>query len=135
MDDGVPKSEIKHSGRYIVKTVRHSSAFGVPAAAAPKLCGTELTQDGVTVLRITLWKVLNTSGVMTWVSGPLALAGRSIRCAGEISYMLRGIVIIVFGILTHVTNALAMSTLRFFPPRPPGVDGAPTSSKTKASGQ
>jgi hypothetical protein len=40
-------------GRYIVYMVRHSSAFRVPAAASPKLYGTDLTQDGVAVFFIT----------------------------------------------------------------------------------
>ena len=59
----------------MVKIVRHSSAFGVPAAASPKLCGTELTQDGVIVSRITSWKVLNTAGVTSFVSCLLDFLG------------------------------------------------------------
>lgn len=52
-----------------MKTVRHSSAFGVPAAAVPKLRGTEPTQDGTMVSRITLWKVSNTSAEIIVSSG------------------------------------------------------------------
>lgn len=36
-------------GKYTVKNVRHSSAFREPAAASPKLYGTERSHEGVAV--------------------------------------------------------------------------------------
>ena len=56
------------TGRYMVKMLCHSSALGVLAAASPKLCRTDLTQDDVIMCLTTWWNFLKTLGVIIFMA-------------------------------------------------------------------